>query len=445
MLYEDTSPTWSGGSARVAGDPSLLRTGDVFGPSPAAAIGAGTAETVTTGLAVTADRPPISPSQLEAGDRDATLREAYQDTENDHRRTTRWALLTRALLDEEAVIHAFYSAGLTADAVGRGTTPTSRASILAGAGLIAGIDGAMKLFKPAAAQWNNWNAGGAIAPGALARGVLDSARFFFQIGSPAQTLASISDQSDTKLLRLVRDEARNAGYYAWAASAANFGSFGWSVLDRFSASHGSGAGALQRGLGALRDAIMDPADRTKLFDGVATLADGLGRWNQNPHAIIGATALQLGHYAVEEILQEWTRPGSPYERFALAFAKAAMYGAFTGTTARTWSSADPALSDASTLVVHRDGLNQSSRFSAVAALAAAAATVVKAGSVAWLDSTARSHQAVELATVAAAASLRTSGPNGPAQAILSPPAAVCQASNSPGMSGIAASAKRFSP
>ncbi|MGC4768401.1 hypothetical protein ACLQ25_05365 [Micromonospora sp. DT44] len=358
----------------------------------------------------------ISERRLEEG-HSVPADEASQDPESDLGRAALRMRLARALRDDETLIHAFYSVGLTADAVGRGVV--SRASILTGAALIAGIDGALKLAIPAAGQWDNWSAGRSVELGTLARGTLDSARFFLQIGAPAQTLASISNDSDPLLLRLMRVEARKAGYYAWATSATNFGSFGWSVLDRFSASCGTGATVLQRGWGALRDAIMDPADRTKLVDGLASLADGLGRWHQNQYAIIGATATQLGHYAIEEVAHEWTRSGNSYERFCLAVAKTVMYGAFTGTTGRTWSSVDQGLSDDRTLVVHRDGLRTSSYLSAVAATAAAAVSVTKAASV-WSRPAAEPSPAVDLASIASAAHIGTSRAASPSQETSSP-------------------------
>ncbi|MFY1703664.1 MULTISPECIES: hypothetical protein [Micromonospora] len=344
------------------------------GPTPSIA---GTPRPSSSGRQDSDERPFSQARQQEEG------RVVLAGEEQEQLRTIReqvWNVLT----DPTVINYTGYSVGLGFDAKGR--EGPDRQFLMAGSAVLIGVDGFVHVGQELGNQVRNLRADNPVEYEKLGRSVVDSSRFFLQIAGPVQTIRSINpDNPNPAVVELDRASAVQAGYWGYAATAASLTSFTLAVRDRMAPARADTT-FLQRAGQAFGQALKDPEARSKFVDAIALAIDAEARRQQNPPLIVLGAAVQLGHYAIAAAQAEYQRrgegPESTLQRVGTVAAKGTMFGAFVGTTARTWLSVDQNNLNPLTTVANRANLRKAWMFSATAA-AAAVVTTVDAAVRAW--------------------------------------------------------------
>ncbi|WP_173155553.1 hypothetical protein [Phytohabitans suffuscus] len=289
--------------------------------------------------------------------------------------------LVNVVTDPEVLAYLCYTAGLGTDAYGRAMV--SRKALMAGAGLISGVD-AVQALQPIVKKIMASPGQAPDQRDGVLHSVLNSARFGLQIGVPGQTISAIrQESSEPGFVELDRAEAQKAAGYGFGAAASSFGAFVMSVVKRMpETSQGGVQGAFRNVPTAVLDALKDPADRGKLVDSVALSIEAAGRLKLNPWAITIGNGVQLGHYGVSAAQAVSKKDGSVAKRSFVAAANMAMFAAFIGTTAKTWFSVEQGAAGSPTVRAKREDLYKAYVCSAVAAAAAASVWLVTAAD-AW--------------------------------------------------------------
>lgn len=386
---EPTSSEAPGTSRDAAGDPGSADRAPAGDSHPGTRVVGSTDKVL--GRPVSSEAQVSSERRLEEG-----CGELAADAQTEH--LTSLQRLAAMARDPDALAYVCYTAGLATDAYGR--AHVSRKALLAGAAVISGIDAAQALgplVEQLRARWAKRPA----EFGELLHSVLNSSRFGFQIGVSGQTISAISQQgSDLRYVELNRAEAQKAGGFGAAAAVSSFGAFVMSVVKRMPE---TGGGDLTATLADLRVAVLkalkDPEARNQLVDSIALSIEAAGRRRLNPLLITIGSALQLGNYGLSVASKEYHAEGSVAKRGFVAAASMAMFGAFAGTTAKTWSSVEPTDPSSSTVQAKRADLSHAYVCSVIAAASAASLLLVTAANRWRSDTTTPQAEAARLRRV----------------------------------------------